>query len=134
MLVKSDRSSFLGPEPCVRPDDYVKQVENFLKKLPKVQRFVPVEQAIRQYLKEDESIAHSQLVGRSWNMMDPRSVDDLVEFLEDVVRGVNAILEGGTPSGTRREDVSEMEVPEVRDDVHLCAPGFRSGLRQEQLA
>lgn len=88
--------------------------------------------AIRKWLATDETIARSQLVGKSWCMTDPKAVDDLVVFLERVVRGVNAILEGGLPSAARDEAAQGLAVPEVREEVQQSHPSVRGAVREEQ--
>lgn len=88
--------------------------------------------AIREWLQTDEVVSHSQTLGRAWNLRDPNQVDDLVDFLDRAVRGINAVLEGGLPSATGGEAPQELAVPEVREEVQQPSPGVRGDVRGEQ--
>lgn len=95
--------------------------------------WTPTYGAIYEWLHADEIISHSQVIGRAWNLRDPNQVDDLVEFLDRAVRGVNAILEGGLSSATGREAPQELAVPEVREEVQQLGPSVRGDVRGEQV-
>lgn len=91
---------------------------------------IDLEMAIRSYLETDELFAHSQLVGRTWEMNDPASVDNLVGFLERAINGIDK--KRGLSGATRTQAVQEVEVPEVRVRVHQPYRRLRRRLRAQQ--